>query len=310
MKPSALLTIMLALTGLIAPLAAWAASPVTIENAGLCLVDEAEATSLAAGAVVSMHAKEGDLVRRGQVLATLDETEQNIAVATALVEARIARHAAEQDVSVRFANKSADAARAELRRSEESVARFAKSVSRSQLDVERLAIERAELEAEKAEHDRQSAALEAERAEQRLAAAEQLLVQRRIVAPLDGMVIEAPIRRGEWVEPGQSVFRIVATHRLKAEGYLNVESANQIAVDWLVCVSSSTDEAAREARGRIILVSPVVDPVTAQVRVVAEINNEEEAFRPGERVLLTVLDEEENSPAETNQRTATKESSP
>lgn len=256
------------------------AQTIVIENAVLRVIDEAQVTALSAGAIGQIHAREGDVIEAGQTLATLEDATERLGVARAEVEARIAQHAATADVAVRFAEKSAEVARAELRRSEESVARFARSVSQSQLDVERLAIDRAELEAEKARHEQDKARLEAVHAEKELELARLLLDRRQMRSPLAGVVVETTARRGEWLEPGQTALRVVATERLLAEGYVAADAARRLRRGQPVSTGESI--------GRLTFVSPEVDPVTGQVRVLAEITNRDGRRRPGERVTLLV----------------------
>lgn len=267
-------------------LAVTAETTLVLDRVVLRLVDDSQATALSAGVVTHVLVDEGAIVRQGQLLAQLDDAEQRVTVATAGAEARVAQHAASDDVSVRYAEKSAEAARAELRRSQESVSRFAKSVSQSQLDVERLAIQQAELEAEKARHAQRGAELEAERAERRLDAAKLLLDRRRVTAPIDGLVVETAIRTGEWIEPGQPAFRVVSTKRLKAEGFLNTERRSAVAAGQAVRVLLDDD---RRVSGEVTLVSPENDPVTGQARLVALIDNTAGLLRPGMQLRLEVL---------------------
>ena len=84
----------------------------------------------------------------------------------------VAHEKATNDVQIRFARKAAEVAEAELQRSTESIARFAKSVSQSQLDVDRLNAEKTRLEAEQADHNQQIAVLEMKTQQNELDAAQ------------------------------------------------------------------------------------------------------------------------------------------
>ena len=99
-------------------------------------------------------------MKKGEVLAQIDDQVARMAELAAKLKYDVAHEKATNDVQVRYARKAAEVAEAELERSTESIARFAKSVSESQLDVERLTVEKTRLEAEQAEHNQQIAMLE------------------------------------------------------------------------------------------------------------------------------------------------------
>ena len=287
---------------LVATTASAADRGLTIEGAVLRLVDDSQATALSAGVVTEVLVQEGVSVARGQLLARIDDAEQVAAVATANAELHIALHAAGDDVAIRYAEKAAEAARAELRRSQESIERFPKSVSQSQLDVERLAIRRAELEAEKARLTQRRVELEAERAVKRLAAAELLLARRLSASPIDGVVVERSIRTGEWIEPGRPAFRVVATDRLRAEGFAPGSLADASLVGRSVRVITAAANAANvptnnaqtngpatdAGTGVVSFVSPEIDPVSGQSRVVVLVDNAEGRLRAGSRCRLVI----------------------
>lgn len=275
-----------------------AETPLVIEGAVLRLVDDSQATALSAGVVTQLLVEEGARVSSGQLLARLDDAEQRVAVETAQADLRVAEHTAGDDVAIRYADKVAEASRAELRRSEESVARFPKSVSQSQLDVERLAIRQAKLEAEKARHTQRRIELEAERAAKRLVAAELLLARRRIASPIDGVVVERALRTGEWIEPGQPAFRVVATDRLRAEGF----AAGAAASGDLVGRSVRVMTGSVESSGTVSFVSPEIDPVSGQTRVVVLVDNSAGHLRAGTRCQLVIAAETLGEPLSNHSR--------
>ncbi|MGL4512907.1 MAG: efflux RND transporter periplasmic adaptor subunit [Lacipirellulaceae bacterium] len=282
--------------GLIATLggAASAADVAVVPGVVLRLIDEADAPARVAGWIADVRVREGDRVERGATLALLDDADVRLEVVGAEVERSIAELVAGDDVPERYAAKAAEVAEAELRRSQDSVARFAGSVSRSQLDVERLGLDKARLEHEKAQQTRRQAELGLRLATAKLDVARGEVERRRIVAPLSGVVVEALVRPGEWLEPGQRAFRIVEPRRLKAEGFAAATDARGMAPEMTVELSSAgatdgADDDMRLAVGTLVFVSPEIDPVTGQVRVWAEIDNADGALRPGDRATLRVM---------------------
>ena len=263
------------------------AEDVVVSSVVLRLLDEAEAPARVAGVVVAVNAQEGDQVKRGDLLAQLDDAEAKLAVTAAKIDAAIARQAAENDTPIRYAAKAAEAARAELQRSTDSIAKFPKSVSQSQMDVERLTIEKAMLEKESAEETQKQAQLEYRLRRSRLDAAKLELSRRQIVASLDGVVVETLVRPGEWLQPGQKAFRIVRTDRLKAEGFVLAKEARGDLIGKSVAIAGSPS---KNLQGHVVFVSPEVDPITNQVRVWAEIDNRDGTWHPGDRVEMTIVE--------------------
>lgn len=264
------------------------AKPLEVESVVLRLINEADVPAQEAGVLTSVLAHEGAAVQKDAVLATIDDQVAQMAELAAQLKFDVAHEKATNDVQVRYARKAAEVAEAELHRSTESVARFAKSVSQSQLDVERLNVEKTKLEAEQADHNQQVATLEMKSAQNELDAARVQRARRQIVAPFDGLVAQVFVRLGEWVEPGQKALRIVDIRRLKAEGFLNAADAK---ADLLGAPVELFVEGQPEQRftGKIAFVSPEVDPITGQVRIWAEIENTSGDLRPGQPVQMRIV---------------------
>ncbi|OYW12793.1 MAG: hypothetical protein B7Z55_18025 [Planctomycetales bacterium 12-60-4] len=97
-------------------------------------------------------------------------------------------------------------------------------------------------------------------------------------------------RPGEWVTPGDKIFRIVRTDRLRAEGFV-------AATDVLEDLSGAEvtlwpdlgGVEGNKVSGKILFVSPEIDPVNGQVRVVAEIENPAGQLRPGLRAKMMIV---------------------
>jgi len=237
---------------------------------------------------------EGDAVKKGALLAQIDDQVARMAEQAAQFKFDVAHEKATNDVQIRFARKAAEVAEAELQRSTESIARFAKSVSQTQLDVDRLNAEKTRLEAEQADHNRQIAVLEMKTQQNELEAARLQRIRRQIVAPFDGTIVQVFVRLGEWVEPGQKALRIVNIDWLKAEGFLPASKADakllgapvRLTLDPANDGGDGIEAAAFD--GKVSFVSPEVDPITGQVRVWAEIDNHAGRLRPGQPVEMVI----------------------
>ena len=255
--------------------------PLEVESVVLRLLAEAEVPAQEAGVVTTVAVREGQRVKQGELLAQIDDQVARLAEQAAARQYEVAHAKATNDVRRRYAEKALEVSEAELRRSTESIERFAKSVSDSQLDVERLTVQKNRLEAEQAQHETEIATLEMNAKKNELQAAQAQVTRLKIVAPFDGVIVQVYVRRGEWVEPGQQALRIVNIDQLKAEGFVPAEMATAKLVGVPVQLVVGEADKAESFVGNIVFVSPEVDPITRQVRVWAEIDNRDGRLRPG-----------------------------
>lgn len=257
-----------------------------VQSVVLRLLEEAEVPAQEAGVVTSVVVVEGQRVKQGELLAQIDDQVARLAADATKAKYDIARAKATNDVRLRFAQKEIEVSEAELKRSTESVAHFAKSVSQSQLDVEQLTVQKNRLEAEQSRHDQEIATLEMKQQEAELNAARAQVTRRRVVAPFDGVIVQIYARKGEWVEPGQKALRIVSVDRLKAEGFIRAEDATERVIGRAVSLVVEPGDSRNTATGKIVFVSPEVDPITNQTRIWAAIDNRDGRLRPGQRARM------------------------
>src|SRR5262245_40050334 len=265
---------------------------IEIPSAVIKISEEISVPARDAGVLAAIDVKEGQLVEEGDTVVRLLDTDVRLAVDRARLESEIALRKFNNDVDIRYARKSTEVARAELARSLDTNEKYPKTVSNSELDRQRLLVEQGELQIRKAEHDQEVAGLTREIRENEHQTMRDQLIRRTIAAPLRGMVVEILRRRGEWVQPGDAVVRIVRLDRLRAEGFLPAQHARLDLVGSKVRLklAASADKTAKpqEFPGRIVFVSPDLDPLNSQVRVWAEVENFDLKLRPGMQATLTV----------------------
>jgi multidrug efflux pump subunit AcrA (membrane-fusion protein) len=250
---------------------------------------EAEVPARQTGVLAVMNVTEGDRVEKGQELVALDDRVARLAAQYAELESSQARAKAENDLNILYAAKALEVARAELKRSEESNAKFPNSISNSQLDVERLTIEKLELERQQAERELELARFDHQIKENALEAAMLELELHHVRAPFAGVVTVVRGRAGEWVEPGTPVLRLVAVDQLRIEGFAPADQLDQLVVGTPVTFEPALGDGPRVAimgppnafAGKLAFVSPEVDPVNRQVRIWAELNAPAATLRPG-----------------------------
>ncbi len=236
-----------------------------------------------------MRVAEGNVIKLGDVLAQIDDAEANLQRKRALLELDLQKEKVNNDVAIRTAQKTVAFQRAERDRLENAAKGLPGSISASELEEHRFNAVQAELKLEEAMHDhrvdQQSAALKGVEVE----LAEHNVEIRRIVAPINGVVVEVLKHAGEWVEPGEKVLRVVSIDRLRAEGLINVNRLPANIVGAPVAISIDLPEKGTATfTGKVIFVSPEVNPVNGQTRVWAEIDNTGGLLRPGLRPQMKI----------------------
>lgn len=255
---------------------------VEVPSVLITLIEQVEVPARDAGVLERIAVQEGDLVESGDTLGQMEATEARLTRDRAKVEWEIATEKAGNDVDLRYARKAQEVARAELQRATNSVEVFAKSVSQSEIDQLRLVADQATLQVEQAEHELLTERLNARLKKLESDQAEFLLSQRSLLAPLRGMVVQVKRHEGEWVQPGDPVFRILRIDRLRVECFLSAKDLSDDLVGRPVTLRVDLPgQPNSEFPGRVVFVSPEINPVNNQTRVWAEIENRGLRLRPG-----------------------------
>ncbi|HEY2839717.1 MAG TPA: HlyD family efflux transporter periplasmic adaptor subunit [Pirellulales bacterium] len=259
-----------------------ASDPIEVEQALVSLIEQRAVPAREAGVLADVKVREGDLVTADQELARMDDTHPQLMKKKAQIELDIARVDAQSDVNIRFARKSTEVAKAELKRATDSTEKYKRSVSSTELGRLKLEAERAELQVEQAEQEQTSAKHTERLKENEVDFAAWNVDRMRVRSPLAGVVVEIAHHPGEWVEPGETVFRILRIDRLRVETFLDSTKITDSLVGRPVTLSLDLPGRPRaEFTGKVVFVSPEIDPVNGQARVWAEVENKGLALRPG-----------------------------
>ncbi|MBL9083740.1 MAG: efflux RND transporter periplasmic adaptor subunit [Planctomycetales bacterium] len=266
-----------------------AAEPIVVNGALVTAIAQTDVPARAEGVLTKLHVVEGQSVKLDELLAEIDSREAELLLAKAEAEAVIAATSAKNDADLRYARKSAEVAKAELKRSQESIERFERSISQTELDKMVLEAERGVLAVESAEHElevaRQTLALK----QAEVQVARETLARRRLSAPTSGVVTQLHRRSGEWVKPGDVVLRLMRVDPLRIEGFVSAATAARLKPGMSARFQAPiSDEPSRDFVGKLTFVSPEVDPVNGEVRLFVEVNNRELLLRPGLRGTLTI----------------------
>lgn len=262
---------------------------IRVESALLTLIEHADIPASESGPLVQREIAEGGTVESGSILGKIDDQEAILVLEKARTELRIAQALVENDIKVRFARKSQEVARSELKRSLESVEKFNKSVSQTELDRLQLLADKAELEIEQATVDLEQARLTRSLKQNEVARAELLLERRRIKAPFPGMVVHWKKQRGEWIEAGTPVVRIIRLNRLRAEAFIAFKhSPSDLVGKSVQLFVDLPGKPKAKFEGKLVFVDPEIDPVNNQTRIYAEIDNSELLLLPGQSATMVI----------------------
>ena len=211
---------------------------------------EARIRAEVSGAVLQTFVDAGQRVDAGTSLARIDDAVLQDAAASARL-------------GVTQATVAADQAGRELKRAKTLVAAGAIS----ERDVE--AAERADLGAQAQLADAKS----------RVTMAEKNLRNATVRSPFPGIVAEKSISPGDIVAPGAALFTVIDPRSLKVEASVPTSALADVRVGAPVLFTVNGSD--RQLEGRVTRISPMVDPQTKQVKLLATVPNERNALVAG-----------------------------
>lgn len=217
------------------------------------------------GRVVSINVRIGDRVKSGQVLAQLDDRELKAACAS-----RKARMASAQ-AQFREWEAEQKTAEADLRRAD--AMREAKIISEENWEHAKYRVD--ETVAEVARFREEAVASESD-----LNSANLQLEESRIVAPFAGVVGRSTVRAAQEVKPGDVLFWITAEAPLQVLFTVPETSMAAFSVGKPLELTTA-DYPALHQQGRIVRVSPVVDPASGSVQVIGAVIHPSPMLKPG-----------------------------
>lgn len=280
---------LLLLTAVLAGPKQSSSAEIDVDSVTVTLVKQVEVPARESGVLASIRVREGQLVKRGDLLADIDDTKAAMILRRAVVDVKIAEKRAGNDIAVRYAHKKSEVAANELRRARESRKKLKNSVSDTEFDRLTLLEQESILQVEQADHELSTEKLNLKLKESDLQIATRDVERRKIVAPLSGMVVQVNRQAGEWVEPGNTVVRIVRVDRLRAEGFLQ---ANDVSEDLTKRTATLTvslpGRPKAKFQGTVVYVTPEINPVNGEVRFWAEFDNPRLELRPGMKGSLII----------------------
>lgn len=250
--------------------------------------DEVTVSSQASGNLDDITVDLGTAVRRGQIIARMDERELKLKVDQAegtlhQAEARLGIKRGQQidpkkQPEVRLAFASLERARYDLNASNSLAA--SGDISRQQLDVYQKTVDQAEARYQAALENVRNLEAIIEEKRAALDLAKKQLTDTNIISPINGVIKEKVASRGEYLQPGKPIVTIVQINPLRLGLEVPETFAASIARGQIVTlkVDSFPD---REFKGVIKRINPSMDEKNRSLMAEAEVTNTSGLLRPG-----------------------------
>ena len=237
----------------------------------IALIEEANVPAQEAGLLQEIKAREGDEVKKDDVLAKIDDKKTLMEIQQATAKWEAARAKAEEEaekrgdeaINIQYARASLKVAKAEVEKAEEANRKVRGTVPDIEMKRLNLKVKESELGIEKAQLEHRVAKEEVKVEKANLDAAKENLNRRQILAPFHGVVVDRRRHEGEWVQPGDPVFHLIRMDKLWVEAYLpsNQFSPNQVAgttVSVLIRRAGTKDGFFPPKEGKITFASPMI----------------------------------------------------
>lgn len=239
--------------------ALFATGPIVVEN-------QVDVLALRQGVISQIVIDVGQSVRKGDLLASLDDRE-----ATAERDAAQAKeHSAEANLKDWQAETGV--AEADYRRAQ--AMRDAGINTQEELDHAHYKLIGSQFEVDKAKQDLSNA-------QDTLRVLELELEKTRIRAPFDGIVARRYVRAGQSVSVGDRMFWVTAVAPLEVRFTLPEQHLGSVKKGQTIMVTSADLPSAPEHPAKVLDVSPVVDPSSGTIEVLAQVVGTASDLRPG-----------------------------
>ena len=239
-----------------------ASGPIVVE-------DQVDVAAQRDGMIAKILAEPGTQVKKGQLLAALDDRQ----ISAELEAARARTRSTEADLR----NWEAEA-----KVLDSDYARAEKMWQAQIIPKEQL--EHAKYKAESDQWDVKRVSELLVNAKQTEHSLELELEKTQITAPFNGVVARRYIRAGQSVVKNDRLFWVTAVAPLRVRVTLPENFMGRIKPGVALAVTSAEGgDSAKRYRAKVIQVSPVVDPSSDTIEILAELNGDTSGLRPGMR---------------------------
>ena len=257
-----------------------------IERALVSLDKDIEISSLAPGKLTMVEVREGDRVRTGDQVAQVDDREPQLKKRAAEIQLLAALTQAQDEIPVIYARASSAVAKAEYLEHKEATEKVPGTVADATIRRLKLQVEESRLLIKKNEMEMKVAQMNADVHQADVDSADEEIRRRRLLSDVDGLVVEVFRDKGEWVQAGDVVMRVVRMDRLRVEGFLNSADFDPFQIEGKpVTVRVKLAQGRHvDFSGKIVFVNPIIQ-AKGNFLVRAEVENRQVndswVMRPG-----------------------------
>jgi len=270
------------------------ATEVRLSGFIVALIDDVNVPAREPGTLTELTAKLGQLVKKGDLLGRIDDSDAEVRRLIAENQLKVAAAQAESDANLKAAQATVGVAEGEYKESLKMRQRAADSISDFELRRKKLTHERSIYEAVNAEVEVRVNQLTRDVRAAQLRAVENEIKRRHVESPLDGIVVKRMHDPGEWVQAGDPIYRVVRMDRLRVEGLLDAETYDPAQVEGRpIIIEVDTPHGVDKVQTRITFASRVVD-AGGDFLVYAEFDNPRTPdgrwlVLPGRKAKITIL---------------------
>ncbi len=247
-----------------------------VTSGPLIVEDQVDVAAQRDGIVDRVLAEPGTPVKKGQLLAALDARQ----ISADLEAARAKTRSTEDDLKNWQAEAKvldSDYARAEKMWEAQIIPKEELEHVKYKAESDQWDVKRVSELLTNAKQNEQSLELELEKTQ--------------ITAPFNGIVARRYVRAGQSVAKNDRLFWVTAVAPLRIRITLPEKFLGHVKSGTVMAVTTAEDvDLARRYRARVIQVSPVVDPSSDTIEVLAELFGDTSGLRPGMRANVHVLD--------------------
>jgi HlyD family secretion protein len=110
----------------------------------------------------------------------------------------------------------------------------------------------------------------------------------KVVSPIDGVVTDRPVYPGETAPSGSPIITVMNVSQVVAKTHVSQQEAAQMKVGDPAIVSTPE---VPEAKGKVTLVSPALDPNSTTVEVWVQVPNPQGTLKPGASAKVDIVTE-------------------
>ena len=245
-------------------------------------IDSLDIPAKQTGVLENLLVEVNQAVTANQKIGNLDRSAAKLEEATAIVQSQFAATVANDESDVAFARMIVDEAKIALESYEQISARG--SATDAEMRSKKLAVSQAELKVHNALQVLEQAKLKARLAQVNVLTARQQLDSLDIVAPFAGTITEVVSQKGEWIQAGQPVAKVIRLDELRVDCFVSrstVNVASLIGQPALISTFGPNGQLDTLA-GRVTRFEPQVT-ATGDIRVSVVVQNQR---RNGEWLLL------------------------